>query len=117
MTTTASTAEASEDVDAVLATLANERRRVILRSLTESAGNERSVEPLIDDVADGVSTEKSPDEELHRRIYTELYHSHLPALEESGLLVHDREDDVVRCVADDSTLELLDLIEQYESNR
>lgn len=108
---------ATQDTDAVLETLANERRRVILRSLEGASGNQRSVEALVDDVVDGVSAAEPSEEVRQRRVYTELYHSHLPALEELDMIVHDPDEDVVWGDTDESTRKLLDLIEEYEASR
>lgn len=108
---------ATQDTDAMLKTLANERRRVILRSLEGASDNQRSVEALVDDVVDGVTAPEPPEEVLQRRIFTELYHSHLPALEAMDMIVHDPDEDVVWDDTDESTQELLELIEQYEASR
>lgn len=107
--------EASPDTDAVLETLADARRRTILRSLEGAAGNERSVEELVGAVLDGLEGTEPAERPSEQLILTELYHSHLPALEEMEMVVHDREADVVCGDADESTQELLALIQGYES--
>lgn len=117
MTSNTAATESATETDAVLETLANERRRVILRSLQSAPREQRSVDALVDDVAEAVCSEDTPTETLHRRIGTELHHSHLPALEEMEMIVHDREEDVVWSDVDESTRELLGLIEEYEADR
>lgn len=117
MTLNTPVSKSSPDTDAVLQRLASGKRRAILRSLEDATGTERSVEELVDAVFENTDGMEPNERPSRRTILTELYHTHLPTLEEMDLVVHDREDDVVWSDADESTMELLDLIEQYEANQ
>jgi|AntRauTorcE11898_2_1112593.scaffolds.fasta_scaffold20923_2 DNA-binding transcriptional ArsR family regulator len=117
MTVNSVATDAAADTDAVLSVLADGRRRTILRSLEGANGNERSLEELAAAILDDLSGMEPNERPSRQTILTELYHTHLPTLEEMELVVHDREDEVVWSDAGESALELLDVIEQYEADR
>lgn len=101
-----------EPTSRVFDALAKERRRVVLDSLAEA-------EPPVpvDDLARRVAARErrgdragegepgpGPPEGAVRRAHVSLHHTHLPKLEEAGLLDYDPDDQVVREAADPSAL-------------
>jgi len=80
------TRKASSDWSALLESLADARRRRLLRALRET---ER-----IDHVCDRASEWAGPDAD-DADVRLSMYHSHLPKLADDGLVVWDRERDAV----------------------
>lgn len=88
--------ERPEEISDSLSILASERRRHVLTIVDEHG------EPLaLADVADEVAIRESgrPLTELSAqrvaRVYTSLYHDHLPRLQDAGLLEYDQNRDLV----------------------
>lgn len=82
--------------DEVFALLSNERRRHVLRFLSENGG-----ETKLRELATTIAAEENgvePVEVTYRqrkRLYTSLYQSHLPRMERSGVIRHDRNSGLV----------------------
>ncbi|WP_117595693.1 MULTISPECIES: DUF7344 domain-containing protein [Haloprofundus] len=77
-------------------TLCNERRLGIIRHLQASDGTSE-LSPLVDHVA-AAENDKRPGELARaerRRVYISLYQTHLPMLEERGIVEWDRSDNVI----------------------
>ncbi|WP_224338477.1 DUF7344 domain-containing protein [Haloprofundus halobius] len=77
-------------------TLCNQRRLGIIRHLQASDGVSR-LSPLVDYVA-AAENGKQPDDLARaerRRVYISLYQTHLPMLEERGIVEWDRTDNVI----------------------
>ncbi|WP_224271112.1 DUF7344 domain-containing protein [Haloprofundus salinisoli] len=77
-------------------TLCNQRRLGIIRHLRANGGASE-LSPLVDHVA-AAENDKQPDELARaerRRVYISLYQTHLPMLEERGIIEWDRSDNVV----------------------
>ena len=98
--------DASESPDEVFELLGSQRRRYVVRCLTEFDGS-LSLADLADEVAtrehDAVITELSA--ETVKRIYVSLYHNHVPKLEAAGVVAYDQERDAV--ALDDGVDELV----------
>lgn len=90
--------------DEVFALLSNERRRRVLRFLSENGG-----EIKLRELATTIAAEENGVEPVEvtykqrKRLYTSLYQSHLPRMERSGVIRHDRNSGLVTLtpVADD----------------
>lgn len=82
-----------DDVEAVLATLANDRRRAAL-SVLDALEGATSVTKLAERVAarEDDTDPGSVSATERRRIEISLYHAHLPAMEGAGLLEYDPDD-------------------------
>jgi len=84
----------ADDWDAVLGCLADERRRTVLRVLSENGGSvERSA--LASKVARAIQTDHNLPA-LTEKIEVGLHHNHLPKLAEAGLVSFDRSEGTVR---------------------
>ncbi|MGA9402823.1 MAG: ArsR family transcriptional regulator [Haladaptatus sp.] len=93
----------------IFSTLASARRRVVLRELIKS-GPSLTVTALSEKISD-----EHPDTDA-RRIFAQLHHSHLPKLEDSGMVTV--EDDLVTLGNCIEVIEpYLVLAERYESMR
>ncbi|MDS0300441.1 helix-turn-helix domain-containing protein [Halogeometricum sp. S1BR25-6] len=82
--------------DELFRILSNSRRRYIIYYLHE-AGDEMSLKQLaarIAAVENGTSVEDVTDEE-RQRVYISLYQTHLPKLEEAGIVSYDDEERIV----------------------
>ncbi len=99
--------------EAVLTALANDHRRAILRALEPLDGREMEFGALVDDVAERIRTEGSPDSTHRQRVRTGLHHVHLPKLDSCGLIVYDHEAKLVRSAADEPFQDLLTAVESY----
>ena len=103
--------------DVVLSVVANEQRRVILRSLDHTEGKVLEVEALVDQVVNHLrkATEEPLDDDHRQRVRTALHHIHLPKLEACGMIVHDTETKQVRNVTGELVQDLLETVESYET--
>lgn len=82
--------------DELFRILSNSRRRYIIYYLHE-AGDEMSLKELaarIAAVENGTSVDEVTDEE-RQRVYISLYQTHLPKLEEAGIVSYDDEERIV----------------------
>lgn len=99
--------------DEVFALLSNERRRHVLRFLSENGG-----EIKLRELAAAIAAEENgvdPAEVTYtqrKRLYTSLYQSHLPRMERSGVVEYDRNSGLVTLSASadsfDAYLEVVD---------
>ncbi len=98
-----------ETVDAVFGILAHHRRRCALRTL-QAYENPMALADLADEVAvqekDTPITEISPEEV--QQVYLDLYHTHIPKLEDEQFVHYDQEQDYV------SLSERSEYLEQYQ---
>ena len=115
MTTSIPESGKSVSPDAVLSAIANEHRRVVLRSLNRTEGREVGLSALTDEVAEHLRDGESSDDEQRRRVGIALHHNHLPKLEECGMIVHNTETNQIRNVTDELGQKLLALIELHEA--
>ncbi len=86
----------SESLTRVFSALANPRRRRALHYLERH--RELSLATLADEVAEceaGVPL-REVDEETVKAVYLSLYHTHVPKLEDAGVVAYDQERDWVR---------------------
>lgn len=98
--------------DALFDVLARERRRYALHCLQQYR-NPLALADLADEVAllehDVESLRRIPEEEV-KRIYLNLYHTHIPKMEAASVLEYDQETDSVRLADEFSSLDLSGLL-------
>lgn len=85
-----------DDLESVFRVLASRRRRLALGCLTEHATV--ALADLAEWVAEREAEEEIidvPPEEV-REVYLSLYHTHVPKLEDAGLVHYGQESDLVR---------------------
>lgn len=72
--------------------LSNERRRLVLRYLSQKNGESTDLRPLVDFVAaeENGTTSEELDSNARKRVYTALRQSHLPKLHDIGVIEYDR---------------------------
>jgi len=97
-------------LDAMFGALSNSRRREALRCLGEYD------EPLaLADLADEVAVAERGGPitdiraEVVKRVYVSLYHTHVPKLEDAGLVRYDQERDIVALEPDRPDLDRFDV--------
>lgn len=73
--------------------VADRRRREILRQLRDDSAGETTIDELVDGL---LGEEASSDIERSERLAIELYHAHLPMLEDHGVVDFDPERETVR---------------------
>lgn len=89
----------------VFSTLASSRRRRVLRQLLESE-NGKPLTRLAQHIADDGDS---------KSMYAELYHTHVPKLEDANFVTYDRDEDEVALVDGGEAIEpFLTLAERYE---
>lgn len=97
---------ASLSTDTLFNVLANQRRRYVLHALKEHE-TPLSLAALATKVAalenERPGTEIPRDE--HERVHASLWHSHVPKLDDAGIVEFDRESDTVTLAEDTKTLE------------
>jgi len=101
--------------NSVLQAVADDQRRAVLGAL-EAADDVLDYETLTDRVVERIRSDDATVSvpEHRERVRSKLYHTHLPKLADSGLIVYDTEQKLVRSVADERTRELLELVDSLE---
>lgn len=104
----------SEELDAVIEALAHHRRRVAIACLLDH--NAMSLPDLAELVADAVGARPAHEQSAREicDLYLSLYHTHVPKLEDAGLLTYDQESDSVQ-LADRSVAALERATEELAS--
>lgn len=77
------------DADAIFEILSNSRRRKMLLYLDDSGGTAK-LSTLAREIAK-VEEGNTPDEEQYKRVYISLYQSHVPKLQEYGIVSYNPE--------------------------
>lgn len=95
----------SETVDELLALLADDRSRSLLRHLRDSPDADASLHHLADQVGDA-------DEE---QVRSHLHHSTLPRLADAGVVEYDHERNTVRYQGNETLEELHDAVTELET--
>ena len=90
----------SQDWDAVLDCLANERQRTVLRILSEH-GEQMDRSALAAEVAESIRNDEDTDVRAGA-VELRLHHQYLPKLAETGLVRYDRSDETVKYVGQPS---------------
>jgi hypothetical protein len=104
----------SSSLDRMLAALANERRRAVLRSLIEAPERTLDVETLTGRIA-GRGGDEPVSEDRRQEARIALHHSHLPKLDAIGVLDYDSDATQVAFVGDDLAEDLLSLLGSYDT--
>lgn len=92
--------------DEVFALLSNERRRSVLKHLSANGGEVR-----LRELATTIAAEENGVEPVEvtyaqrKRLYTSLYQSHLPRMERSGVVEHDRNSGVITLAPEADTFD------------
>ncbi len=97
-------------LDDTLQVLSNERRRKIMYVLEDEGDDVLSYE----EVTEGLVKRDYMREEERDRFKAQMTHSHLPQLEESGLLENDKRSETVRYIQDEDVEDLLEFVKEYE---
>ncbi|RBI63512.1 hypothetical protein DMJ13_02960 [halophilic archaeon] len=79
----------SKTIDGLFDLFSDERRRNICLHVVKAEKTAFSLEELVDQVAERESKAGEGTEERRTRIRAELYHAHLPKMEDVGLVEYD----------------------------
>lgn len=107
--------ERGDTLDVTLAAVADEERRAVLRTLNAADEEALAIETLADRVADRVGDDRPTEEDPTERIHTALHHTHLPKLDEGGLVFYDADRKQVRKARDHLGDRLLAAIEGHDA--
>lgn len=77
------------DEDVIFEGLSHQRRRYVLQFLSEEG--QTTVEAITTQLAELESVSADSAKGHQERIYTSLYHDHLPSLADVGIIEYDRE--------------------------
>lgn len=97
--------------DVALRLLAEQRRRKVLRFLANNGEKPVPLDNLAAKITDGESTGNEEEMDSYDSVVTSLYHSHLPKLQEAGLVEFDRQDSTVRYRRHEDVEGLLDHVD------
>lgn len=78
----------------IFGVLQNDRRRNVLQILNENGG--QSLRSISEDIARIEAGSKEPASNLRKSIYISLHQTHLPKMEQLGIISYDREKDLVK---------------------
>ena len=113
-TTTSTSGTVSDlSLDAIFDVLRNERRRYALRHVADCEDAEIPFGDLVDHVAAAENDAEvgAVDSGTRKAVYTSLYQSHLPKLDDMGVLAYDRGSGPVRAGPHlDEVLDCLDVV-------
>ena len=104
-------------LDRILSAVGNEHRRAVLNSLISTPDRTLGYDALVEHVAERVQredTERKSDEH-HQRIRIVLHHTHLPKLDEVGIIDYEGEAGHVQFIGGELEQDLLTLVE-YRDN-
>lgn len=104
--------------DTMLSIVANEQRRAVLTALNTALNKQLAHNVLVERVADQLLEDDSEQlsSDRRHRIRVRLHHTHLPKLEDAGLIDYETETDHIQFTGSDLEQELLALIEAYDSH-
>jgi DNA-binding transcriptional ArsR family regulator len=98
----------ADSTDDTLRLLADERRRTALRFLIEGDGP-----TTVDEVAERVAADAGDDRPVER-VRVDLHHTHLPKMDEAGVVDYDARRGTVRYRQRAAVEELLDAVSERE---
>ncbi|QFU81093.1 DUF7344 domain-containing protein [Natronorubrum aibiense] len=123
---TAATAQVTPSLDLIFDLLSNRRRRYALYYLSNQPDGVATLEDVTNGVVDHqerlsestgeTATTVEPDSEQRGQIQMELQHTHLPKLEDAGILEHDQRSETVRYWTQPSLEEWLEHAHHKESH-
>ena len=104
--------------DRLLSTVANVYRRATLELLQGASDETLAYDALVDGVADRVQDGDAAraSDDHRRRVRIALHHTHLPKLEEAGMVNHEAHTGHVQFVGGELEREILSLVEPYDSH-
>ena len=103
--------------DTILSVVANEHRRATLNALDNASEKTLEYDALVDRVANRVRDEHVDRVDEHRqRVRIALHHTHLPKLEEVGIIDYEAETGHVQFVGGELEQDLLTLVEPYDGH-
>ena len=126
---TAATAQVTPSLDLIFDLLSNRHRRYTLYYLHDQPDGVATFEEVLDGVvtlqehlaesgstasADAETTTETDCKQRQRRIQMELQHTHLPKLEDAGILEHDQRSETVRYWSQPSLEEWLEHAQHKE---
>lgn len=97
-------------LDETLELLSNPHRRNILYVMEDANDNVFSYE----NITDRLTEESYISEKEEERFEVQMNHVHLPRLEDSGLIQHDKRSETIRYIEDEDVEELLEFVGKYE---
>lgn len=99
--------------DGILTALADQHRRAVLGSLMEASEKTLEYDTLVDRVAEVVQDEDMvrPSDDHGQRVRNALHHTHLPKLEDAGIIDYRAETAHVQYVGGELEQNLLSLVE------
>lgn len=103
--------------DTLLSAVSNEHRRAILTALDDQPEKTLEFDALVEEVADRVqdgNAEPASDDQ-RQRVRIALHHTHLPKLEEAGMIDYEAETGRVQVVVGKRNQEILPLIELLDA--
>ena len=94
--------------------LCNDRRRLALRSLRDADGNWLTVKELSERVASLETGEEPAPRDTRQSVYVTLHQTHLPKLDDLGIVAHERDGQVVALAerADEVTV-YMEVVPEY----
>lgn len=93
-----------------LGLLSNEYKRKMMYALHEHEDDVIGYDELIENMVE----EDYMRHEERERFKTQMYHSHLPSMQESGVIEYDDEAEIIREIPDDDVEELLEFVQRFE---
>lgn len=101
-------------LETVLAAVADEQRRIVLRSLNRADSKTTEIGALTEHVAARVQNGSTSDDGHRNRVQMALHHTHLPKLDACGMIVYDTETKQIRDTTGEIEQKLLQVIEPFE---
>lgn len=122
---TAATAQVTPSLDLIFELLSNRRRRYTLYYLHEQPDGVATLEEVLDAVmtrqqrlseteSDANADAETDHEQRRQQVQLELQHTHLPKLEDAGILEHDQRSETVRYWSQPSLEEWLEHAQHKE---
>lgn len=104
--------------DRILSVVGNEHRRAILNSLTRASEKTLEYDALVDRVADRIGDEDTEgvSDEHRQRVRIALHHTHLPKLEEAGIIDYEAKTRHIKFVGGELEQDLLTLVGSHDAN-
>ena len=102
----------SVSADRALSVIADSRRRNVLKYLAENGDAAIPIDELVAGIEDGRPLSGGDNREMDNQIVIELHHTHLPKLDEVGLIDYEKGAGTVRYRPQDDIEELIDFVAQ-----
>lgn len=104
----------SVSLDEIIAAVADEHRRAVIRSLGHAEDGTMDIETISELVAKRVQCETRSSSEHRDRIRIALHHTHLPKLAKCGMIQYDTETRQIQNTTGELEQHLLSVLDTYE---